>query len=211
MKGLTTVLLSLTFLATATLATEPDILINGGTVEFDYLQVPSPTVAGHFGSDGSLAADPPNEGTAATTYVLDGLHYLTVIGAVENGTNFIDGIGIVIESLAPITPGTYPLDGVTGTLAFVDDAVGWVPPADLWNTNWTLELASIVAAGKYLSVSGAVVVDTVDPYRVAGSFEALVIDPNTGITLAVSAGTFNVAPPVSVDDTTWASVKNLYR
>lgn len=211
MKRFATILLTLSFLATSALATDPDILINGGTVDFDYAQVPSGPITGHFGSDGSLVAAPVNEGSAATTYLLDGMHYLTVVGAIEDGTNFVDGAVIILKDVAPITDGTYELNGTTGVLVFVDDAVGWTPPADLWNTNWTLELAAIVAAGKYASISGCVTVTTLGPSRIQGTFSGVLTNQSMTTTLNVVCGTFNVEEPTAVDSASWTSVKGLYR
>ena len=87
MRHLATAVAVLVLIASPALATTPDILINGGTLDYDYVGATS----GHFGSSGALVADPPVEGTAATTYVLDGLNYLVVTGALEDGTNFVDG------------------------------------------------------------------------------------------------------------------------
>jgi len=211
MKQKATVLLALLSLVSPALASGGDILINGGTLDFDYLQVPPGSINGHFGSAGSLVDVPATEGTAAATFVLDGVHYLTVVGALENGTNFVDGGVIVVGDVAPITTGTYDLDAVAGVFVFVDDAVGWVPPADLWNTNWTLELASIVASGKHVSMSGSVTFTSVSSLLIAGTFTASTIDPDTGVTLAVTSGAFNVDSTTGTESTSWSAVKALYR
>jgi len=211
MKQRATVFLVLLSLCSPALASGPGFLINGGTMDFDYLQVPPGSINGHFGSSGSLVDVPATEGTAATTFVLNGVNYLAVVGATENGTNFVDGGVVIVGDLAPITTGTYSLDGVTSFFVFVDDAVGWVPPADLWNTNWTLELASIVAAGKHVSVSGSVTLTSVNSLLVAGTFTATTFDADTGVTLAVTSGTFNVDSTTGTESTSWSSVKALYR
>jgi hypothetical protein len=211
MNRLATILFGLALVATPVFATTPDILINGGTMDFDYQEISGGSVSGHFGSSGSLVEAPPGEGTAATTYVLDGLNYLTVVGALEDGSNFIDGGVVVLSSAGPIMPGTYVLDASSNFLVFVDDAVGWVPPADLWNTNWTLELMSIVAAGKYVATAGTVELTEVSSVKIAGTFDAMVIDPMTGIALAVVSGSFNVETPTPVESGSWSSVKSLYR
>ena len=78
MKRLATTAFALLLFASPGLATTPDLLLNGGTLDFDYVGA----VNGSFASDGEIEADPEAEGTAATTYVLDGLDYLTVVGAV---------------------------------------------------------------------------------------------------------------------------------
>jgi hypothetical protein len=211
MNRLVPALITALLVSVPAFATTPDILINGGTLDFDYQQVPAGPITGHFGSSGSLVADPPDEGTAATTYVLDGLNYLTVVGALEDGVNFIDGAVIILADAAPIGVGTYPLDGVNGMLVFVDDAVGWVPPADLWNTNWTLELLGIAASGKYGAMSGTVEVLAVGETNISGTFEAMMIDPVTGVSLLVAAGSFNVESTTDTEVNTWGSVKELYR
>ena len=196
-------LFAVLLLAGPGLATTPDILINGGTFDFDFQQMPSGPIAGHFGS--------LNEGTAATTYVLNGFNYLTVIGAVEDGVNFIDGAVIVVSSVAPLTTGTYALDGVEGVLVFVDDAVGWTPPTDLWNTNWTNELLAIAADGKYGSFTGSVEVTELTPAKIAGTFSATLVDPISGITLLAFSGSFNVETTTDTDPSTWGQIKDLYR
>jgi hypothetical protein len=211
MRLMATSLFALLILAAPVLATTPDILINGGTMDFLYNEVPGGSINGTFGSSGSLVADPPDQGTAATTYELNGLNYATVVGAVDDGANFIDGGVIVVSDAAPIAVGTYPFDMADGWFFFVDDAVGWVPPADLWNTNWTLELASISAAGKYGSMSGSVTFTSVSSTLIAGTFTATVIDPGTGTTLAISSGEFNVETTTAVDASSWGGVKELYR
>ena len=103
MRTLATILFGLAFLSSPVSATVPDILINGGTEDFSYQQFPSGPIVGTFGSSGSLIADPATEGTAATTYVLDGFNYLTVVGALEDGANFVDGGVLILKSAAPIT------------------------------------------------------------------------------------------------------------
>jgi len=206
MKRLATTLFAVLLLTSPGLATVPDTLINGGTLDFDYVG----NVNGHFGSTGSLVADPATQGTAATTYVLDGLNYLVVVGALEDGTNFVDGGILIISSAAPIAPGVYPLDGVDAAFLFIDNAQGWTPPADLFNTNWTNELVSLVADGKYGSMSGSVTLLTVSPTLVSGTFSCTMLDENLN-SLSVSNGEFNVESTTDVDEGSWGAVKNLYR
>ena len=210
MKTIATALLALLFVTSMASAQCYDLLLDNGTMGFDYQQ-PGGGIAGNFVSLGGLVGNPPTEGTAAATFVLDGINYLVVIGAVEDGANFRDGGVLVLSSLVPITVGNYSLDGIDGLFVFIDDAVGWNPPADICATNWAIELASIVAAGKYGSVSGNVNVASLDPTGASGTFNAAVTDPDTGITLDVTSGSFNVLPPSAVDGSTWGSIKTLYR
>jgi hypothetical protein len=208
MKRLATPLLALLLFASPGLATVPDTLLNGGSLDFDFAGF----VNGHFGSTGSLVADPATEGTAATTFVLDGLNYLVVVGALEDGSNsnFVDGGILIISSAGPIVPGPYVLDGVNAAFLFVDDAVGWVPPADLFNTNWTNELLSITAAGKYGSMSGSVNLISNSPTLVSGTFSAMMVDESLH-SLTVTGGSFNVESTTDTNEGTWAAVKSLYR
>jgi len=207
MRGIATVLLGLTLVASPALATVPDILLNGGTMDFDYLGA----VGGHFASTGTIVEAPTAQGTAATTYELDGLYYLTVVGALEDGANFTDGGVLVISSAVPLTTGVYALDGTNGVFLFIDDAAGWTPPVDLFNTNWTNELAAMVAAGKYGSTSGTVTITALGASQISGTFSASVTDPTTTDELTVSEGSFNVEESVSIDDHTWGEVKTLHR
>lgn len=207
MRNIATILFGLVLFSSPALATDPDILINGGTMDFDYVG----TVGGHFGSNGSLVEAPVSQGTAATTYVLDGLNYLVVVGALEDGANFVDGGILILSSVAPLTTGVFPLDGVSGVFLFIDDAVGWTPPADLFNTNWTNELAALVASGKYGSTSGSVHVTALSPSQISGTFTAAVADPVTSGALTLSEGSFNVETTVSTDAKTWGEVKALHR
>jgi hypothetical protein len=192
----------------------PDIFINGGTMDFQYNQTGGPggPISGSFSSDGVLAHDPPNEGTAATTYVLDGVNYATVVGAIEDGANYTDGAVIVVsDPTNPIMVGTYDLDGTVGVFAFVDDAFNWFPPTDLWKTNWTEELLLIDAAGKYGSTSGTVTFTHVEVGKVAGTFECTATYPETGVVLAITFGSFNADGLVATDRASWSSIKALYR
>jgi hypothetical protein len=214
MKKMTTSAIALLLLSFPAFADGPgpDILLNGGTMDFDYTQVPPGPVTGHFSSDGVLSHDPPNEGTAALTYALDGVHYATIVGATDDGLNYTDGGVIVVSDPSdPITVGSYPLDGTVAVFAFVDDAVDWAPPSDLYKTNWSLELLSIEASGKYGSTSGTVTFTDLDVSKIAGTFECSVTDPETGIVLAITTGSFNVDVPVATERSTWSTIKALYR
>lgn len=206
MNRIATTVLALLLLAAPGFATTPDTLINGGTLDFDL----SGFLNGHFGSVGSLVADPATEGTAATTFVLDGLNYLVVVGALEDGANFVDGGILIISSAGPINPGPYTLDGVNAAFLFVDNAVGWIPPNDLFNTNWTNELLSIVADGKYGSVSGTVNLISNTATLVSGTFSASMLDESLHA-VTVSDGSFNVESTTDTSEDTWSSVKALYR
>ncbi|MBZ0267930.1 hypothetical protein K8I85_07230 [bacterium] len=206
MKRLATTLFAILLFTSPGLATVPDTLINGGNLDFDFVG----NVNGHFGSTGSLVAAPATEGTAATTFELDGLNYLVVVGALEDGANFVDGGILIISSAGAITPGPYVLDGVNAAFLFVDDAVGWTPPADLFNTNWTNELMSIVASGKYGSLSGSVNLISVTATLVSGTFSCTMLDESLN-SLTVSNGEFNVESTTDTDEGSWGAVKNLYR
>jgi len=211
MKHLATRLGALLALASPALGNPTAVVLNGGTMDFDYLEVPPGSINGSFTSNGIIVDAPPVEGTAAATFELDGSHYAVVVGALEDGANFVDGGVIVVADAAPIAPGNYPLNGVDGVFVFVDDAIGWVPPTDFCATNWTQELGSIVSSGKYLSMSGSVTFVTVSPTVIAGTFECLTVDGATGVVLAVSSGSFNIDTTTSVESSTFAKVKALYR
>ncbi len=211
MKIFATALCGLALFAAPGFATGPDILINGGNMDFDFQEFPSGPITGHFASVGEIVAAPAGSGTAATTYVLDGTNYLTVVGALEDGLNFYDGAAIILASPIPIVAGTYPLDAISGLFVFVDDAASWTPPVDIWNTNWTSELSSIVAAGKYGSISGSVTLTSVSASLIAGTFDVTVNDPDTGTMLTITAGSFNLESSTAVDAGTWGSIKSLYR
>lgn len=188
-----------------------DTQINGGTLQFDYAEVSGGPIAGSFLSDGSLVLAPPNEGTAAATYSLDGLEYLVVIGGIDNGSNFVDvGVIIVRGAVAP-GPGTYAFDGTSAFFVFVDDAVGYTVPTDICATNWTLELLGAVAAGKYGATTGSVTFNSVSPTSVSGTFSGMAIDPTSFTTLQVSSGSFNVEEATSVEPSSWSGVKSAYR
>jgi hypothetical protein len=209
----TTALALLVFSFPAFANVVPDILIHSGLMRFEYTKIAGPgdPISGQFLSSGTLKHDPPNEGTAAAVYALDGIHYATVVGAMVDGTDFTDGAVIVVSSATPLTEGTYDLDGTTGVLAFVDDAVDWHPPTDLWKTNWTLELLLLDAAGKYGSTSGTVTFGSITGAVIWGVFEATVADPETGTVLSITNGYFDVEPPVGTDPSSWSSIKALYR
>ncbi len=210
MKTITTVLLTLLFVTSMASAECYDLLLDNGTMSFDYAEVGG-GINGSFLSVGGLVGDPPTQGSAAATFELNGTFYLVVIGAVEDGVDFRDGGVIVLSSPAPITVGAHALDGVTGLFVMVDDAIGWNPPADICATNWALELANITAAGKYGSVSGTVNVASLDLTGASGTFNCIVSDPDTGVDLEVTSGQFNVLPPSAVDASSWGEVKGLYR
>jgi hypothetical protein len=191
---------------------EPDIMINGGTMTFEYTQVPPGPVNGQFSAKGILVHDPPNEGVAGTTYLLDGTYYATVVGALEDGANYTDGGVIVVSDPDdPIAVGSYDLDGTVGIFAFIDDAVDWAPPPDLFKANWTEELLGIDAAGKYGSTSGTVTFTDLNDSKIAGTFECTVTDQESGITLAITSGTFNADGVIATERSTWSTIKALYR
>jgi hypothetical protein len=211
MKQRATLLLGLLCLASPTFA-NPTLLLNGGTMDFDYMEVPPGSVNGHFSSNGVIVKAPPIEGTAAATFELDGDFWAVVVGAVEDGANFVDGGVILVKDPDnPIVAGTYDLDGVNGALVFIDNALGWIPPLDFKDTNWSQELADIVADGKHSSVSGSVTFSTFGDFVVAGTFETATFDAATGVELAVTNGTFNVDTTTSVESQSFTQVKALYR
>lgn len=210
MKSTATVLLALLLVPALAAADCYDLLLDHGTMSFDYEQVGG-GINGSFLSVGGLSGTPVTEGTIAATFVLDGLNYLLVLGAVEDGTEFRDAGVILVSSVAPIVPGVFVLDGTNAVFLQIDDAVGWNPPADPCAVNWSTELAGIVAAGKYGSISGTLNLASLDMGGASGTFNAVVEDPDSGVQLDVTNGQFNVVPPSAVDGSTWGTVKALYR
>jgi len=210
MKSLATVLFALLLVPALAAADCYDLLLDHGTMSFDYQQIGG-GISGSFVSVGGLSGTPVTEGTIATTFVLDGLNYLLVLGATEDGTEFTDAGVILVSSVAPIAPGIFSLDGTNAVFLQIDNASGWTPPADPCAVNWTNELASINAAGKYGSISGTLNLLSLDMGGAAGVFNAVVEDPDSGIQLDVTNGEFNVVPPSAVDDASWGSTKALYR
>jgi len=210
MRPLATSLLFL-FAASAPVLACTDTQINGGTMSFVYSQVGGGPISGSFLSDGDLQLDPPNMGTAAATYTLDGLEYLVVVGGFDNGTSFTDVSVIIVRGAVAPGPGPYAFDGANAFFFFVDDASGYDVPADICTTNWTLELVGAVAAGKYGVTSGLLTFDTVSSTSVTGTFSGTAIDPNTFTTLLISNGEFNVQGSTSVDAASWGGVKSAYR
>ena len=212
MKQRATLLFSILALAAPAFGNPTAVILNGGTMDFDYLEVPPGSTNGSFSSDGTIVDVPPVEGTAAATFVLDGVNYAVVVGAVEDGANFVDGgIIVVSDALNPIAVGSYDLDAIEGAFFFIESAVGWVPPTDLCATNWTQELDSVVATGKHVSTSGTVTFTTVSASVIAGTFECATEEPDTGVVLAVSSGSFNIDTTTSVESTSFTKVKALYR
>lgn len=213
MKQTATIFFTLLMFAVPVLGGTPPCatLLNGGTMDFAYTNS-SGSISGFFSSNGVINDVPPVEGTAAATFVLDGTNYLVVVGALEDGANFVDG-GVIVaaDPLNPIGVGSYPLDGIAGLFVFIDDAVGWVPPADLCAVNWTQELDSIVSTGKHLSTTGTVNFTTVSAQVVAGTFSCATFDSNTGEILAITDGSFNIDTTTSVEETSFTAVKALYR
>jgi hypothetical protein len=210
MKSMATVLLALLLVPALASADCYDLLLDHGTMSFDYEQVGG-GISGNFVSVGGLSGTPVTQGTIAVTFQLDGLNYLLVLGAVEDGVEFRDAGVILVSSVTPIVPGLFTLDGTNAVFLQIDDAVGWNPPSDPCAVNWSTELAGIVAAGKYGSISGTLNLMSLDMGGAAGTFNAVVEDPDTGIQLDVTSGQFNVVPPSAVEGANWGSVKALYR
>jgi hypothetical protein len=184
--------------------------INGGTFEFEYAQFPSGPINGSFLSTGSVVLDPVNEGTASATFELDGVQYLVVVGAVEDGATFTDVGVIIVRGAVPPGPGVYAFDGSTAFFVFADDVVGYDTPLDLCAVNWTNELANAVALGKHVSMTGSVTVLTTGA-TVSGTFAGTTLDPDTGAVLSVTEGAFNVEDTTSLEPSAWSRIKADYR
>lgn len=213
----TTLLVSL-FAATSALAS-PILVYDTGSVGFDYAQFPVGPYAGSFLSDGSVN-DPnafPPGGAGASTAIrteVGGIHYLALFGGKQNLDATGDVAFVLLRSATPFAPGPYAVNPTTysALFGFVDDVSSIDIPDDPQATNWQAWVAGLVADHKLLSASGLITLTTVTDTLVEGTFSGVTAEFGGGIMVSFTNGHFSLDPaPLSIDDSSWSSIKALYR
>ena len=190
-----------------------------GSVGFKFSQFPVGTYGGNFFSDGNVT-DPdafPPGGSGASLAVrttVAGADYLVIFGGLRNTDATADVSFLFLKRPSPLTPGDYPIDpvGFTALFGFVDDASSLDLPDDPHATDWQAWVQGLVAEHKLLSASGSIHLTKVTDHEIQGTFSGLAAEFGGGIMVKFEDGEFFLDPPlVSVGESSWGSIKSLYR
>jgi len=216
----TTFLIALTLALTVPAPAPATVLVyEQGSVGFTFAQFPVGPYKGEFLSNGSVL-DPgsfPPGGSGASMAVrttVAGTHFLVIFGGLQNLDTTADVTFLFLRSSSPLAPGVYPVDpvGFSAIFGFVDDASGLDLPDDPDATDWQAWVAGLIAEHKLLSASGSIQLTTVSDLLIEGTFSGLAGEFNNGFMVSFTDGTFSLDPPlVSVDESSWGSIKGLYR
>lgn len=215
----TTISASLLTFALATGAVAQTTIYDQGVMGFGYAQFPVGPYGGAFLSDGAIA-DPeafPPGGPGASMAIranVAGVHYLLVLGGLQNTDSTVDAAFILLRSTSPFAPGVYPVDpiGYTAIYGFVDDASSVTVPEHPDTTNWQAWVAGIVADHKFVSGSGAITLTIVTDLLIEGTFSGIGGEFGGGMMVAFNNGHFSIDPePLAVGNNSWGSIKGLYR
>ena len=190
-----------------------------GWVGFKFAQFPVGPYGGNFYSDGNVT-DPgafPPGGSGASLAVrttVAGIDYLVIFGGLQNSDTTADVAFLFLKTPSPLAPGNYPIDpvGFSALFGFVDDASGLDLPDDPHATDWTAWVAGLIAEHKLLSASGSIQLTTVTDILIEGTFSGLAAEFGNGFMVSFTDGAFSLdPPPLSVDQSSWGSIKGLYR
>jgi hypothetical protein len=211
--------LLLAFLAPAP-APATILVYEQGSVGFEFDQYPSGPYGGAFLSNGNVtdpsAFAPGGSGAsmAVSTITVAGAHHLAIFGAVRNSDTTGDLAFLYLRSSSELTPGTYPVDpvGFTAIFGFVDDATSLDFPDDPDVLDWQAWIAGLNAEHKLLSATGSIEITKLNDVLVEGKFSGITGEFGNGFMATIKDGTFSIdPPPLSVDKSSWGSIKNLYR
>lgn len=200
-------------------ATGPITVYEQGSVGFSYSQFPIGPYSGNFYSEGSVL-DPgafPAGGTGASMgirAVVDGVHYFVVFGGTRNVDNTGDVAFLFIRSNTSLAPGNYPVNmaNYTTLFGFVDDGADFEIPASPDQMNWQAWVDGLVADHKLVSLSGAIQLTTVTDTLIEGTFSGTMMEFGGGVVVSATNGSFSLDPqPLAVGDSSWGSIKSLYR
>ncbi|HET9887820.1 MAG TPA: hypothetical protein VFR10_09915 [bacterium] len=190
-----------------------------GSVGFKYAQFPAGSYGGTFFADGNVT-DPdafPPGGSGASVAVratVAGIDYLVIFGGLQNTDDTADVSFIFLKHSSPLAPGDYPVDpvGFSALFGFVDDASNLDLPIDPHGIDWQAWIEEIVADHKLVSASGSIHLTKVTNHEIQGTFAGLAGDFVGSMMVKFEDGEFNLdPPPLSVDQSSWGSIKNLYR
>ena len=206
-------------LAIPTPAPATILVYEQGSVGFKFSQFPVGTYGGNFFSDGNVTdpgAFPPGESGAslAVRTTVAGVDYLVIFGGFQNTDRTADVAFLFLKKNSPLSPGNYPIDpvGFSALFGFVDDASGLDLPDDPHATDWMAWVSGVVAKHKLLSASGTIHLSTVSDVLVEGTFSGLAAEFGGGMMVSFEDGMFSLdPPPLSVDKSSWGSIKSLYR
>jgi hypothetical protein len=188
------------------------------SLHFGYRQVTGGNYSGTFHAEGTvtdLAAFPPREGGVHATHVSEeGMHTLLIVGGFENDDSSGDVAFLLLQSDEPLAPGAYSIDpgSFSAEFGFVDDAVGVEIPANPSDVDWGAYAAAIVAAHKFIGISGVITLDEVADDYVSGSFAGAMIATDLTMMIAATDASFAAGTAaLSVRPASWARIKSEYR
>lgn len=193
--------------------------VDGGTLHFDYSQLPFGPYGGTFHAEGNLLGlssfpDDGQGGCAAFLAEHEGEHLLVILGGFGNGDASADAAFLALHSSEPFAPGVYIAGGLRchGSFGFVDDAHAPGIPEDPTRVDWIEYLDGLLAEHQFLATIGTIVISSVGSDHVTGTFTGIMADPVDHTVIAVSDASFSMGlTTVSVDTETWAGIKARHR
>ncbi len=164
---------------------DADTLYDAGSLSFSYVQTPFPNYSGTFDAEGEgLAPDgtlPPGmtEAVGGGSATAAGDTVATAIyGVTANANGTFDVAVVALQTVGPLTAGSYPVDATGGTalFGFIDDAASIDLPDTLDAEHVQQWLQDLPAVHKLVSASGSIQIAEVSADTLRGSFSGTTID-----------------------------------
>ncbi len=223
MKSVTMIAILACCLLSAVSATaQPAVAYAAGEIGFDYSRPVFGGYSGSFhalgpaGGAGEFISPEESEGCGGLTGNTPDVHFFMASGAVRNPDSSQDIVVMVIYSdTASISNGSYPVNFIdfSSIFMYLDDVTEFVYPEDTTELDWNAILGSVVAAHKFISISGEINIDEINSGMASGTFNGSMSDADDpAFLLSVENGEFALTGGlVSADEASFSELKSMFR
>jgi len=185
----------------ASLAQIPELAItyDEGLVRFDYDQYPWGGIEGTYTADGPIWNDDftfPNEGTHGAGGIMEidavnDTNNVIAMSAIINPDGTVDAAIVFVAFPGVPAPGTFSVElgAMEAGFVWLDDTSNISFPEDNDFEGW---FNSIEAAGKYVGMSGSIVVTEVDTDKFVGTFSGRMVNPGNFVLIDIMGGVFDL-------------------
>jgi hypothetical protein len=221
MKSVTMIAILACCLLTSVSATaQPAVAYAAGEIEFNYTgsggYSESFHAVGPAGGAGEFILPEEAEGCGGLTGNTPDVHFFMASGAVRNPDSSQDIVVMVIYSdTESITNGSYPINpyDFSSIVLYLDDVTYFVYPEDTTELDWNAILGSVVAAHKYISLTGIITIGEINSGIANGTFSGFMSDMAIPpVTITVENGTFALTGGlVSAAEASFSELKSMFR
>jgi hypothetical protein len=191
----------LVFGATLAVAQIPEYAISydEGLVRFDYDQYPWGSIEGTYTADGPVWNDDftfpggASNGSGGVMEIdaVNDTNNVIAMSAIINANGTVDAAVVFVAFAGVPAPGSFnvELGGMEAGFVWLDDVSNITFPE---NNDFEAWFNGIEAAGKYVGMSGSIVVTQVDTEKFVGTFTGRMVNPGNFVMLDILSGVFDI-------------------